>query len=148
MANVEINVRGLKDLIVTLDKMAEEVAAKNIVGSAYSANKLVEDSIKSNIDSNGLVDTGLLRKSIRRKKLIYAKDGTVVILTGVNKNVRGVDKKGKTRVPWRYANVLENKFNFTKNGFDQSKDAVVDKFIKSLKAKVRKFIKSTTVTPK
>jgi hypothetical protein len=148
MANVEINVRGLKDLIVTLDKMAEEVAAKNIVGSAYSANKVVEDSIKSNIDSNALVDTGLLRKSIRRKKLIYAKDGTVVILTGVNKNVRGVDKKGKARVPWRYANILENKFNFTKNGFEQSKDAVVDKFIKSLKAKVRKFIKSTTVTPK
>jgi len=146
MANqptVQIDIKGLKELQITLDKMSQEVAAKNIVGSAYSANKAMEDAIKANIVSDGLVDTGLLQKSITRKKVIYPRDGRVLIITGVNKKTRGLDKNGKLRVPWRYANALEPKYKFVKDGFDTAKQDVVENFIKSLKAKVRKFIKNS-----
>jgi hypothetical protein len=144
---VKIDIKGLANLQLTLDKMQEDMAAKNIVASAYSANKLMEEAIKANISSDGLIDTGLLQKSIARKKVIYAQDATVVIITGINKNVRGVDSKGNARVPWRYANVLEPKYGFVKDAFDTVKQEVVDRFVKSLKAKVKKFEKNSSNPP-
>jgi hypothetical protein len=139
---ISIEVKGLGDLIKKLDAMSAEFAAKNIVSSAYSANNGMVTSIQNQIASKGLVDTGLLEKSIKRKKIIYAKDGTVVIITGVSKNAKGVDRNGKPRIPWRYANVLEPKFNFVKDGFDVAKQAVVEKFVDSLKRKIKKFEKN------
>lgn len=139
---VSIEIKGLADLNKKLDGMSQEFAARSIVASAYSSNNAMVDAIKGQIASKGLVDTGLLQSSIKRKKIIYDKDGRVVIITGVSKNVKGVDRKGKPRVPWRYANVLEPRYNFVKDGFDTAKQAVVDKFVDSLKRKIRKFEKN------
>lgn len=138
---MKVDITGLAELQTKLDKMSQEFAAKSIVSAAYSSNKPMVDAIKSNITSNGLVDTGLLQQSIIRKKIIYGKDGKVVIITGVNKNTRGVDKNGKLRVPWRYANVLEPKYNFVKSAFETSKQVVVDKFVSALQAKIKKYTK-------
>jgi hypothetical protein len=138
---LKVDIKGLNELQIKLEKMSQEFAAKSIVSAAYSANKPMVDSIKNNIASNGLVDTGLLQQSISRKKLIYGKDGRVVIITGVNKSVKGVDRNGKPRVPWRYANVLEPKYKFVQNGFDESKNVVVDKFVSALARRIKKFEK-------
>ena len=138
---LKIDIKGLNELQIKLEKMSQDMAAKSIVSAAYSANKPVVDAIKNNIASNGLVDTGLLQSSITRKKLIYGKDGRVVIITGVNKSVKGVDRNGKPRVPWRYANVLEPKYKFVQNGFDESKNVVVDKFVSALASRIKKFEK-------
>lgn len=139
---VSVEIKGLRELEQKLEKMGQEFAAKSIVASAYSANKQMVDSIKESIQNEGLVDTGLLQNSIVRKKIIYPKDGTVLIITGVNKRVRGTDRNGRPRVPWRYANVLESKFNFTQKGFDAAKQNVVDNFVNSLKRKLKKFEKN------
>jgi len=138
---VEIKITGLQELDKKLQAMGQDMAAKSIVGAAYTANKEVVNAIRSNITSNGLVDTGLLEKSITRKKIIYPKDSTVVIMTGVSKSVKGVDKKGKPRVPWRYANILEARYNFTKNAFEGVKQNVVDKFTRSLASRIKRFEK-------
>jgi hypothetical protein len=142
MAEVSINIRGLEELQKKLDKMSQEFAAKSIVASAYSANKKMEDSIKEAIQNDGLVDTGLLQSSITRKKIIYPKDGVVLIITGVNKRVRGVDRQGRPRVPWRYANVLEAKYNFTRDGAEAARQSVVDSFVSSLQRKIKKYEKN------
>jgi hypothetical protein len=139
--SVQIKIEGLAELDKKLQGMQQEFAAKSIVSAAYSANKIVQDAAVSNIQNNGLVDTGLLAKSIARKKLIYEKDGTVVIITGVNKNVKGVDGKGKPRVPWRYANVLEPKYNFMKNAMESNAQNVTDKFVKVLASRIKKYTK-------
>jgi hypothetical protein len=143
MANdgIKVDIKGLSELQSKLDKMSEDFAAKSIVSAAYSANKQMVDSIKNEISAKGLVDTGLLQQSIVRKKIIYGKDGKVVIITGVSKNVRGTDSKGKPRVPWRYANVLEPKYNFVKSGFEASKQSVVDKFVSALASRIKKYTK-------
>jgi len=139
---LKVDIKGLNELQAKLEKMSQDMAAKSIVSAAYSANKPMVDAIKNNIASNGLVDTGLLQQSITRKKIIYGKDGKVVIITGVNKSVKGVDKNGKPRVPWRYANVLEPKYKFVQSGFDESKNIVVDKFVSALASRIKKFEKN------
>ena len=136
--SINIDIKGLADLDKKLLTMKQDFSAKSIVSSAYSANKVVQDQIKENITTEGLVNTGLLRDSIIRKKLVYAKDGKVVIITGVNKKVRGTYKNGKPQVPWRYANVLEGKYKFTKNAGESSSQKVVDSFVKKLKSKIKK----------
>lgn len=138
---IKVDIKGLNELQSKLDKMTQEFAAKSIVGAAYTANKPMVDAIKNNIVSDGLVDTGLLQQSITRKKIIYGKDGKVVIITGVSKNVKGVDSKGKLRVPWRYANVLEPKYKFVQNAFDESNQTVVDKFVSALASRIKKYTK-------
>jgi hypothetical protein len=139
--SVQIKVTGLQELETKLLQMGQELAAKNIVPAAYSENKKVVDAAKSNIVSGGLVDTGLLHNSITRKKIIYGKDGKVVIITGINKSVKGVDKKGRPRVPWRYANVLEPKFHFMEKAQESTKDAVVNGFVSNLEKRIKKFLK-------
>ena len=139
---LKVDIKGLTELQIKLEKMSQDMAAKSIVSAAYTANKPMVDAIKNNIASNGLVDTGLLQSSITRKKIIYGKDGKVVIITGVNKSVKGVDRNGKPRVPWRYANVLEPKYKFVQSGFDESKNVVVDKFVSALASRIKKFEKN------
>lgn len=139
---LKVDIKGLNELQIKLEKMSQDMAAKSIVSAAYTANKPMVDAIKNNIASNGLVDTGLLQSSITRKKIIYGKDGKVVIITGVNKSVKGVDRNGKPRVPWRYANVLEPKYKFVQSGFDESKNVVVDKFVSALASRIKKFEKN------
>lgn len=141
MADVNINITGLDDLNAKLLAMKGDFAAKSIVSAAYTSNKLVEDRIKDKIEQDGLVDTGLLQSSIKRKKIVYSKDGRVVILTGVDKNVKGVDGRGNPRVPWRYANILESRYGFVKKTFDENKQALVYDFVNKLQDKVKKYDK-------
>lgn len=139
--SIQLKISGLEELDKKLQDMKQEFAAKSIVSAAYSANKVVVDQAVSNIETEGLVDTGLLKKSISRKKLIYDKDGRVVILTGVNKNTRGTDKNGKPRIPHKYANVLEPKYHFMKNALLQTKQQVVDNFVNALASRIKKYSK-------
>lgn len=138
---VKINITGLSELETKLIQMGQEMGAKSIVGAAYAENKKVVDAAKANIVSSGLVDTGLLHNSVTRKRIVYPKDGTVCIITGINKGVKGVDRKGNIRVPWRYANVLEPRYNFLKNAQESTKDAVVNGFVANLERRLKKYLK-------
>jgi hypothetical protein len=138
---VSIQIKGLEELDKKLQSISQEFAARSIVSAAYSANKIVVDAAIGNIQSNGLVDTGLLQSSIKRKKLIYEKDGTVVIITGVSKNVRGTDRNGKPRVPWRYANVLEPRYKFMEDAMQNNAQILTDKFVKALESRLKKYTK-------
>lgn len=140
--SVEIKITGLAELETKLMQMGQDLAAKSIVSTAYAENKKVADAAKANIIANGLVDTGLLQNSITRKRIVYAKDGRVVIITGVNKKIRGVDRKGKSRVPWRYANVLEPRYDFMKAAQANTKDAVVNGFVANLERRIKKYLKN------
>jgi hypothetical protein len=138
---VSIQIKGLQELDKKLQSISQEFAARSIVSAAYSANKIVVDAAIGNIQSNGLVDTGLLQSSIKRKKLIYEKDGTVVIITGVSKNVRGTDRNGRPRVPWRYANVLEPRYKFMEDAMQNNAQILTDKFVKALESRLKKYTK-------
>jgi|LakMenEpi03Aug12_release.lakeMendotaPanAssembly.Ray.scaffolds.fasta_scaffold329373_3 hypothetical protein len=138
---VSIQIKGLEELDKKLQSISQEFAARSIVSAAYSANKIVVDAAIGNIQSNGLVDTGLLQSSIKRKKLIYEKDGTVVIITGVSKNVRGTDRNGRPRVPWRYANVLEPRYKFMEDAMQNNAQILTDKFVKALESRLKKYTK-------
>lgn len=140
--SITTKVEGLKELETKLLAMGQELAAKNIVAAAYSANKVFEDAAKDNIAADGLIDTGLLQSSIKRKKIIYSKDQRIVIITGVSKNVSGVDRKGNKRVPWRYANILEPRYHFMQRAFDANKEKVVKSFVDSLLRRLKRYNKS------
>lgn len=139
--NIRIKIEGLADLERRLAAMGQEVAAKNLVSTAFAANKQVVDAIKARITANQSVETGLLRDSIKRKKIVYGNSGTVVIVTGVDKAVKGVDSKGKPRVPFRYAHIVEKRNPFMVPAFDSVKQAVIDEFVAKLTRKIKKFEK-------
>lgn len=139
--SVKIDVKGLPELQAKLAALGNEFAAKSIISSAYTAMRPVVESAKANIVSDGLVDTGLLHNSISRKKVIYPKDGTVVVLVGVNKGVKGTDKRGNPRVPWRYAPILENKYGFMSKALEQNRDGVVQNFVAALERRIRRHTK-------
>ena len=139
--DIQIKVTGLEELEKKLLELEGEVAAKSIIGSAFTANKKLVDAARGTLEADGSVDTGLLRDSIARKKVIYANKGVVKVITGVNRNVRGVDSKGRPRVPWRYAHLVEGKTKFMSRAADMAKTDVVNTFIESLKRKVKKYTK-------
>jgi hypothetical protein len=143
--SIQIKVVGLEELETKLLAMGQEMAAKNIVGAAYAANKQVEDAAKDFIVADGLVDTGLLKKAVKRKKIVYGKDGRVVVITGINKGIYGLDKKGKPRVPWRYANVLEPKYNFMKDAMAKCRQSVIDSFTSNLLRRIKKYEKGVSM---
>lgn len=144
---LKVSITGLAELEKKLLSMGQEFGVKALASSAYSANKTFQDAIKNEIQAQGLVDTGLLQKSITRKRIVYAQNGKLVVITGVSKNTRGLDSKGNRRIPWKYANILEGKFNFTQNAFNAVKDKVVEDFIKVLERKIKKFEKNNPNPP-
>jgi len=141
MDSITTKIDGLEDLERRLIGMGQVAAAKAIVGGAFNVNRLTVNAIQAQLESNGSIDTGLLKDSIKRKKIVYDKSGTVVIITGVSKSVKGVDSRGKPRVPWRYAHVVESKKPFMKQGFDSVKQQVIDEFIIYLLKKIKRFEK-------
>lgn len=134
---VTIKIDGLEELQAKLLAMGQDVAAKNIVAGAYNATKPVMDLAKVYAPQ----DTGLLRESVTRKKLIYSKSGTVVVLIGVNKKTAGVDRKGMARVPWRYAHIIEKRDPFIEDAIEATKDDVVQRFKAFLERRIAKFYK-------
>ena len=56
--SINIDIKGLADLDKKLMTMKQDFSAKSIVSSAYSSNKVVQDQIKENITTEGLVSTG------------------------------------------------------------------------------------------
>lgn len=141
MADEEIRIEGLDELEKKLLKLGQETGARALVSSAYSANKKIQDSVKATLASDGSVDTGLLKKSIRRKKVIYADDDTVLIITGVSRNVRGTDADGSPRVPWRYAHIVQKFTKFMTRGMESAKMETISQFKKSLERKIKKYTK-------
>jgi hypothetical protein len=134
-------IEGFAELQDRLAKMGDAVAAKRIVGAAYKTNQQFVDAIRDQIAANGSVDTGLLRDSIQRKKLVYDREGNVVILTGVSKSVAGTDANGNPRVPWKYAHIVDAKKPFLKPAFESAKQSVLDEFIIYLLKAVKRFEK-------
>lgn len=137
----EIKITGLAELEKKLSEMDNDLAAKNLVGASYTANRVVEQRAKENILSAGWYDTGLLYKSVKRKKKIYRNGMVLTILTGIDRNAKGVDKDGKPRVPWRYANVLQGKTGFMSEALESQKETLLEKFKAELLRRIKKFTK-------
>lgn len=137
-----VKVEGLAELEQKLLAMGQEMGAKAIVAGAYNTAGIIQTRMKSNILSAGLYDSGTLYKAVTRKRIIYDKDGTVVVITGISKNVRGVDDKGHPRVPWRYAPIIEKKYApFAQDAYEATKDQVVGHFTSYLENKLKRFTK-------
>jgi len=136
---VTVKVEGLDELERKLLALGQEMGAKALVEGSYGAAKVIQDKMKENIVSAGAYDTGLLYKSISRKRVIYAKDGTVSIITGVSKATKGVDKDGKLRVPWRYAHLVEANKPFAKDAGESTRKTVVARFTEVLLKKIKRY---------
>ena len=144
MADIKIKITGMDEIKKALSNMSQDFKAKNTVGAAYTACKPFQDGAIANIDAAGLVDTGALRRSIQRKKVVYDNGNIVVIITGVSKNTRDRDKYGNPRIPNRYAPILEPRYNFMQNSFLTNKQVVVDTFARLMLARLKKYQNNPT----
>ena len=120
--------------------MGQDAAAKAIVGGAFNSAGIIANKMKENIVSAGAYDTGLLYKSISRKRVIYDRDGVVNIITGVSKSVKGVDSHGRPRVPYKYAHIVEKHKPFAHDAGESTKQEVVDNFVNYLENKIKKYL--------
>lgn len=139
MVDVKIKVEGLSELEKQLSVMGQELAAKSIVAGAFNANKIVQDTAKSNIVSAGAYDTGALYRSIKRKRIVYDKSGTVVIITGVDSKVKETDADGKLRWPTKYAHLVERQKPFMSDAYEKTKIVVIERFKSFLQKRIDKF---------
>lgn len=138
---IKVDIKGLKELEQSLLALGQDTGATAIVNGAYNAAKVIQDKMKENIISAGAYDTGLLHKSITRKKKIYNSDGTVAIITGVSSSTKGYDKDGNLRRPIRYAHIVHKHKPFADDAYDATKDQVVSNFTDYLKRVVAKHTK-------
>lgn len=72
--------------------------------AATYASRILVSAARQNIKSER---TGLLKKSIGTKKLIYRNGGVVVIAVGPRSTISGQDKKGNKIWPIKYAHLVE-----------------------------------------
>lgn len=137
---MNVKIDGLEELERKLLSMGQDFAAKSLVAGAYSSAKSLQDSARNNILGSGAYDTGLLWKSIQRKKIVYDASGTVVVITGVSNSVKGTDKKGKKRIPSKYAHIVHLHKPFMLEAYKESKQQVVDDFVSVLKDKIKNHV--------
>lgn len=131
--SIKVEIKGLDELEKALVALGQDTGAHAIVNGAYNANKIVQDTMKEAILSANAYDTGLLHKSITRKKKIYASDGTVSVITGVSASTKGVDKRGEIRRPIRYAHIVEKHKPFAKYAYNTTRQQVLENFKEYLK---------------
>lgn len=133
--NISLSVTGLKEYTEALKRVSEDVAAKAIVNGAYSATKPIIDKASATVPK----DTGLLSQSITRKKLIYAKQGTVVIVAGAGSKTEGLDRWGKKRKPYKYVHIVERRTNFMVQAIASTAQSCIKRFESYLKRKLKKY---------
>lgn len=138
---ITVDIKGLAELEKSLLALGQDVGANAIVNGAYNSAKIIQDTMKANIISAGAYDTGLLYKSITRKKSIYDSNGTVAIITGVSASTKGYDKDGNLRRPIRYAHLVEKNKPFAEDAYDSTKNQVVQNFQEYLKKVIAKHAK-------
>ena len=137
--NIDIKIQGIPELQWKLLAMQKDLAARAISSSVYTACKIFEDAIKSEISTIPLVDTFSLYKSITRKRVIYPQSNTIVIITGVSKNFIGPTIRGKPRIPYKYAPIWEHRLGFVEDVADTKSDSVKKKVISDLKDRIKKY---------
>jgi hypothetical protein len=138
-----VKITGMEDLEKKLLAIGQDFAAKSLVSAAMTANKPLEDNIRTMIAANDSIDTGTLYSSIARKRKVYDKSGTIVVITGVSTGVIGYDAKGNVRIPAKYAHLVEKHKSFMKTAYDVTKETVVEKFVESLRRKIDRYNKTT-----
>ena len=141
--NIDIKIQGIPELQAKLLAMQQDIAARAISTSVYTACKIFEDEIKTSILTIPLIDTYSLYKSIIRKRVIYENSNTVVVITGVSKDFVGPTVNGKPRIPKRYAPIWEHRLGFVAEVADKKTETVRKKVISDLKARINKYTKST-----
>lgn len=137
--DVKIEIKGVEELLRRLHGMQQDMAAKALLSSAYSAMLPMERKAEEILTANGSVRTGLLKKSISRVKKVYAKDDVIFIGLGVDKSVKGVNDKGAKVWPLRYAHLVEfGPKSFMRPAYKQTAQTVLDRYTKVLEAKLKK----------
>jgi hypothetical protein len=142
---VRVKITGQKELANKMKAASKAMAATAVIGAAYQANLATEEAIKSQIVSKGLVDTGALRDSIKRKRITYPTSATVVVVTGISSNaIRTTTVGGKSvvqPVP-KYGGALDKRFKFIQAAYNASKLTVEQNFVKSLNRRLNTILKS------
>lgn len=135
---VDVKITGMEECIKRLEKLSQEVAAKNLVSATYSAMLPMEKRAEQLLVSKGAVRTGALKRSITRKKIVRAKNNSITIMMGVNKSVTGVDPKGRKVWPVKYAHLVEKHKPFMREAYNQTAPDVLNRYIKVLERKLNK----------
>lgn len=135
---VDVKLTGMDECLKRLELLGQEFAAKNLVASAYSAMLPMEKKAEQILQEKGAIRTGLLKKSITRKKIVRANDNSVTIIVGINKSVRGTDAKGRKVWPTKYATLVERSKPYMKPAYEQTASLILSRYIKVLEKKLNK----------
>jgi HK97 gp10 family phage protein len=98
-----MELHGAKDLQDLLNGLGDRVLRKVARQSVSAGATPIAQSAKANAPEQ----SGLLRKSIKKKVKTYKDTQTVVAIVGPDSSVRG-EYKGEKRVPAKYAHLVED----------------------------------------
>lgn len=135
---VDVKITGMDECMKRLQLLGQEFAAKNLISAAYNAMSPMEKRAENLLVSKGAIRTGLLKKSIARKKIIRPADSSVSILLGVNKSVKGTDAKGRKVWPVKYAHLVESRKPFLREAYDATAADTIKRYISVLERKLTK----------
>jgi len=131
---VDVKLTGMDECMARLKMLSQEFAAKNLISSTYAAMLPMERAI----EGAAPVRTGMLKKSIVRKKIVRPADESITIMVGVNKRTIGSDAKGRKVWPVKYANLVNKDTHFMTNAYEANAAGVLNKYIKVLERKLAK----------
>lgn len=101
-SDIKIDLRGDKELKHLLETLPSRVAKKGL----RKALNLASTPMLKDAKSKARRDTGLLRRSLKKKIKTYS-SGVVVCLIGPDRNVVETDENGKRKRPANYSHLIE-----------------------------------------
>ena len=109
MAAISISLRGDKELIRMLDRLPVKIARK-VVPAAASKSMTPVSKMAKKLVRGQTRGTGLLSRSIGKKRKIYRASGNTIVVVGVRmefKRKAGGSSQGGFRNPSKYAHLVE-----------------------------------------
>lgn len=100
---IKIDLRGEKELQKLLSTLPSRVIKKGMRKAQSKAATPILGSWKTRAAN----DTGLYRRSLKRKQKTYA-NGRVITVLGPDRNVTGATASGKKKVPANYSHLVED----------------------------------------
>ena len=103
MAAISISLMGDKELIRMLDRLPVKISRK-VVPAAASKSMTPVSTMAKKLVRRQTRGTGLLARSIGKKRKIYRASGNTIVVVGVRMEFK---RKSGTRNPSKYAHLVE-----------------------------------------